>query len=167
VIVNLQALGNIGEFIGAIGVVVTLVYLARETSQNTISVRAASFNEMVQNSIRLLEHSFRDSEFAAFLERAERCPEELSAQERVRWDAYMTAVYRHFGNLVYQYRVGALDEQMWDAYRSTLKEHVRVPSWADWFRAHSHLFSSSLTEQVELGLAEMDAERAAAIRGDP
>ena len=63
----LQNLGNLGEFIGAIGVVVSLVYLARQMIQNTTSVRAASFNSMVQNSIRLLEHAFRDSEFAAFL----------------------------------------------------------------------------------------------------
>ena len=66
----LQSLGNIGEFVGAIGVVVSLVYLAQQMKQNTTSVRAASFNSMVQNSIALLEHSFRDSEFAAFLARA-------------------------------------------------------------------------------------------------
>jgi len=77
--------------------------------QNTNSVRAASFNSMVQNSIGLLEHSFRDSEFAAFIVRAERDPDALSRDESERWDAYMTAVYRHFGNLVYQHRVGALD----------------------------------------------------------
>ena len=60
---SLRDLGNLGEFIGAMGVVVSLVYLARQMSQNTVSVRAASFNSMVQNSIRLTEHSFRDHEF--------------------------------------------------------------------------------------------------------
>jgi hypothetical protein len=84
---TLTALGNIGEFVGAIGVVVSLAYLARQTLLNTRSVRAASFNSMVQNSIRLLEHSFRDSEFAAFLERAQRNPESLTPEEEVRWDA--------------------------------------------------------------------------------
>ena len=81
---------------GAIGVVVSLVYLAQQMRQNTTSVRAASFNSMVQNSIGLLEPSFRDSEFAEFLARAERDPAALSSVERLRWDAYMTAVFRHF-----------------------------------------------------------------------
>jgi hypothetical protein len=146
---TLQALGNLGEFVGAIGVVISLVYLARQMIQNTTSVRAASFNSMVQNSIRLLEHSFRDSEFAAFLHRAEVDPDSLTPAERVRWDAYMTAVYRHFGNLVYQHRVGALDDQMWDSYRSTLREHLRTPSWASWFDLHKGMFSTALVEQVE------------------
>ncbi len=158
---TLQALGNLGEFVGAVGVVISLVYLAQQMQQNTTSVRAASFNAMVQNSIRLLEHAFRDSEFAAFLERAERDPTGLTPAERVRWDAYMTAVYRHFGNLLYQYRVGALEEQMWASYDRTLRDHLRTPSWAEWYEAHNHLFSTALTEHVRCIVAELQAERAA------
>ncbi len=154
----LQNLGNLGEFVGAIGVVVSLVYLARQMIQNTMSVRAASFNSMVQNSIRLLEPAFRDPEFAAFLGRAEQHPEELSFEERVRWDAYMTAVYRHFGNLVYAYRVGTLDREMWDTYRATLKDHLRTPAWGVWYQTHRHLFSVSLTELVEETLKEIGTE---------
>lgn len=159
----LEDLGNIGEFIGAVGVVVSLVYLARQMIQNTISVRAASFNSMVQNSIRLLEPSYVDSEFAAFLARAERDPGRLTIEERVRWNSYMTAVYRHFNNLVYQYRVGAIDRQMWEAYRRTLKEHLREPSWAAWYREHAHVFSARLTHHVEEALAEIAAEDPAAV----
>ncbi len=157
---TLQALGNLGEFVGALGVVISLVYLAQQMSQNTTSVRAASFNSMVQNSIRLLEHAFRDSEFAAFLTRAEADPSALTPEERVRWDAYMTAVYRHFGNLVYQYRVGALDDQMWTSYKATLKDHLRAPSWSQWFDENSHLFSSSLRDQVQRTLDEIATEEA-------
>lgn len=155
---TLEALGNIGEFVGALGVVISLVYLARQMHQNTISVRAASFNAMIQNSIRLLEHSFRDSEFAAFLARAEADPDALTPQERVRWDSYMTAVYRHFGNLVFQSRVGALDEQMWAAYRQDLKRHLREESWSRWYQDHRDVFSRSLTEHVEETLREIEAE---------
>ena len=99
---TLQDLGALGEFVGALGVVISLIYLARQMSQNTISVRAASFNSMTENSIRLLEPSFKDGAFADFLHRAEEDPSSLSPNEMVRWDAYMTAAYRHFGDLVYQ-----------------------------------------------------------------
>lgn len=155
----LQALGNLGEFVGALGVVFSMVYLAKEMQQNTISVRAASFNEMVQNSIRLNEHAFRDSEFAEFLDRAQTDPESLTAAEHVRWDAYMTAVFRHFGNLVYQHRVGALDQQLWESYERTLEDHLRrTPSWGDWFVANQAVFSTSLIEQVMQVRAALAAE---------
>lgn len=126
----------------------SLVYLALQLRHNTSSVRAASFNEMARNSIRLLEHGFGNAEFAAFLTRAEAEPDALDEIDRVRWDSYMTAVYRHFGNLVYQQRVGALDDQMWRSYRRDLKEHLRVPAWSAWFRAHRVVFSESLQEEI-------------------
>ena len=155
---TLQDLGSLGEFVGAIGVVVSLVYLAQQMRQNTTSVRAASFNSMTENSIRLLEHVFRDSEFAVFLHRAQVDPSSLSPHELVRWDAYMTAVYRHFGNLVYQYRVGALDRQMWQAYRDALKKHLRMPSWQAWFEENREDFSKSLVELVAQVTRELEAE---------
>ena len=154
----LNALGNIGEFVGAVGVVVSLFYLALQLRHNTSSVRAASFNSMVQNSIRLLEHGFIDSEFADFLSRAEEEPESLNAAERLRWDSYMTAVFRHFGNLVYQDRVGALDNQMWESYRRDLKEHLRSPSWVRWFNEHKVVFSDSLCQEVACIVEEIRRE---------
>ena len=153
-----QDLGALGEFVGALGVVISLVYLARQMNQNTISVRAASFNSMTENSIRILEHAFRDADFAEFLHRAERDPSSLSPMELVRWNAYMTAVYRHFGNLVYQYRVGVLDRQMWHSYRDTLKSHLSMPSWQAWFEENKEIFSTSLVELVERAVRELEAE---------
>jgi hypothetical protein len=158
---SLQDLGSLGEFVGAIGVVISLVYLTRQMQQNTTSVRAASFNSMTENSIRLLEHSISDGNFAEFLYRAEADPSGLSPSELVRWNAYMTAVYRHFGNLVYQYRVGALDRQMWQSYRDTLKAHLRTPSWQVWFKQHSEVFSTSLVELVDRVVEELEIERKA------
>jgi len=155
---TLQDLGSLGEFVGAIGVVISLVYLARQMHQNTTSVRAASFNSMTENSIRLLEHSLRDADFADFLQRAEQDPSTLSPGEVVRWDAYRTAVYRHFGNLVYQYRVGSLDRQMWQSYRDTLKKHLRTPSWQAWFEVNKETFSTSLVELVGQIVRELGAE---------
>ena len=61
---TLQDLGSLGEFVGALGVVISLIYLARQMRLNTTSIRAASFNAMTENSIRILEHSFRDGDFA-------------------------------------------------------------------------------------------------------
>ena len=157
---TLQDLGSLGEFVGAIGVVVSLIYLARQMSLNTTSIRAASFNSMTENSIRLLEHSFRDGDFAEFLHRAEQDPSNLSPNELVRWDAYMTAVYRHFGNLVYQYRVGVLDQQMWQSYRDTLKQHLCTASWQTWFERNQESFSTSLVALVGQAVGELEEDEA-------
>ena len=70
----------------------------------------------------------------------------------------MTAVYRHFGNLVYQYRVGVLDWQMWQSYRDTLKKHLHTPSWRAWFEENKEAFSTSLVDLVERVVGELEAQ---------
>jgi uncharacterized protein YoxC len=43
-----QLLGNIGELVAAIAVVVTLVYLAIEVRQHSQSTRAATYSEVTR-----------------------------------------------------------------------------------------------------------------------
>ena len=47
---TLQDLGAIGEFIGGIAVVITLVYLAVSIRQNTKSVRASTYQAILDSS---------------------------------------------------------------------------------------------------------------------
>ena len=162
---NWDMLGNLGEFIGAVGVVLSLLLVARQmklgmeqTRRNTRSVRAAAFNSMVENSIRLLEHIFRDPELADFLARAAQAPDRITAGERLRWDSYMTAIFRHFGNLLYQWETGAMEERMWAPYRRSFKDHLRTEAWVDWYLEHPHLFDRRLAREVGSILEELATE---------
>ena len=40
-----QLLGNYGEFVGAIAIVITLIYLAVQLKQNTATVKANAYQE--------------------------------------------------------------------------------------------------------------------------
>ena len=162
---SLDVLGNLGEFIGAIGVVVSLLLVVRQlrlgaeqTRRNTRSVRAATFNSMVENSIRLLEHVFRDSELADFVARAADDPDSLTPGERLRWDAYMTAGFRHFANLLYQRETGSMEEKMWESYRRSYKHHLLSEGWVSWYLDHPHLFDQRLADEVRSILEELADE---------
>ena len=162
---NVDTLGSLGEFIGAVGVVLSLLLVARQmrlgheqTRRNTRSVRAAT-NSMVENSIRLLEHVFRDSELAEFVTRAADNPDRLTAAERLRWDSYMTAGFRHFSNLLYQRETGAMEDRMWESYRRSFKDHLHSEGWVNWYLGHPHLFDQRLADEVACILEELAGER--------
>ena len=162
---SLDILGNLGEFIGAMGVVFSLLLVARQmrlgmeqTRRNTKSVRAATFNSMVENSIRLLEHVFRDPEMADFIARAAGEQDALTPGERLRWDSYMTAIFRHMGNLLYQHEIGAMEDKMWESYRRSFKDHLRSEGWVAWYLGNPHLFDQRLEEQVSCILEELARE---------
>ena len=162
---SMDILGNLGEFVGAVGVVLSLLLVARQlrlgheqTRRNTRSVRAATFNSMVENSIRLLEHVFRDSELADFVARASDDPDGLTPGERLRWDSYMTAGFRHFANLLYQRETGSMEEKMWESYRRSFKHHLLSEGWVRWYLENPHLFDVRLADEVQSILEELADE---------
>lgn len=46
----LDTLGNLGDFIDGIAVVITLIYLAVQVRQNTLALKAASWQEVVSGA---------------------------------------------------------------------------------------------------------------------
>ncbi len=49
----IENLGNIGDFIGGVGVFATLVYLATQIRQNTNSHRTASIQQIISTSVSI------------------------------------------------------------------------------------------------------------------
>ena len=64
---NLDDLGNLGELIGAVAVVISLAYLAVQIRQNTRSLRAAAFKTSPATSQTSLEASLGIQSCAASL----------------------------------------------------------------------------------------------------
>jgi hypothetical protein len=54
---NWEALGAIAEFLGAIAVLITLLYLARQIRQNRDSVESASAETVLSNISNVLQNA--------------------------------------------------------------------------------------------------------------
>ncbi len=149
---TLQDLGNIGEFVGAVGVVVTLVYLAVQIRRNTISVRASTFQEAVRDVATLSDLLATDAELARIWSSGLRDFAALKPEERVRFAAYMLGMFRRLENVLYQTQHGALDPAYWDGQLSSMQDTLSQPGVAAWWARAQGLFSPSFREYVERGL---------------
>jgi len=101
--VTLQDLGNIGEFVAAIGVIVSLIYLAiqirhgaRQTEDHTRALYLSAMNVSQQNFARLREWFIRDPRLYDVWERGLRNPTDL---ERVDQQI--------FGDLMFEFMFNA------------------------------------------------------------
>jgi hypothetical protein len=61
---SLQDLGNLGEFIGALGVVVSLIYVAVQIRHNTRAVRDSAEKEMARDASDFLSQITENAEVA-------------------------------------------------------------------------------------------------------
>ncbi len=99
---TLEDLGNIGEFVGAIGVVVTLIYLAVQIRQNTKSLRSSTFQEAIRDAARSIDQLSREPGLTRTWFAGLRDFEALNQEERQLFAVYMTAVLRRYENILYQ-----------------------------------------------------------------
>lgn len=132
---NWEAIGAIGELIGALAVVLTLVYLAvqvRHSKQLLERNEKIAFSQVHQARAdsRLDMHlSIADSDHVVAVRRIWGKPElidELSEEEHYAAQSYMYANMVHQDNILFQGELGLADEQTVLATRDVLllNQHV-------------------------------------------
>ncbi|MCZ6641819.1 MAG: hypothetical protein O7F71_09615 [Gammaproteobacteria bacterium] len=141
---TLMELGALGEFLGAIGVIVTLAYLAVQIRQNTrameegkrlalaqaYQMRADALQEMMVTAansqiigpiiIKLTELGYPEDISAL---------DALTVEERGRFRLWHIAQQTHWDNMFYQYQQGFLDPEYYeDEFRVRVSR--LAPTWA-------------------------------------
>lgn len=115
----METLGNLGDFVGGIAVVVTLVYVALQIRQNTRATRAATFLGLT-NAWQDALIASASPEAAELRVRAAADPDSLSESEYVRLFLSARVLFRRFENDFFQYRSGTFDPGGWEGYRRSL-----------------------------------------------
>ena len=136
-------LGALGEFLGSIAVLATLVYLSVQIRQNTRSMgeskklALAQTYQMRSDALQMMLVHAADSEHigpiitkltgAGYPEDIG-VLEHLSKDERGRFRQWQIAQQTHWDNMFFQYQQGFIDEEY---YRDSFRERVRrlAPTW--------------------------------------
>jgi hypothetical protein len=139
---NWEAIGAIGELLGALGVILTLVYLAVQIRQNTLAMaegRRLSLAQAYQqraDGLSAMMVQAANGEIGGIIVKLTSLgyPEdldsltELSAEELGRFRQWHIAQQTHWDNIYHQYQQGFVDEEY---YQEAFKERVArlVPVW--------------------------------------
>ena len=159
---TLQDLGNIGEFVGAIGVIASLVYLAVQIRQNTRSLRAATYQSLAEATAATSTHFLSDPELARIVRVGSVGSERLSEDELARFHAFLVIAFRRFDSIFLHYRQGTLPEDAWQAYWHSYQEILANPGVQTWWKRNSRNYTEALRERVAREITSPDAPRGAA-----
>lgn len=145
---TIENLGNIGSFIGGIGVVITLVYLATQIRQNTRSLRLTSIQQIMGTSASLNEMASNGPipPILAKLEMGQR----LDENEFAQYLMYLFGMLTHHWQVFYQFRNGMIDADVFDAYIMRLRVILSTTlSQALWRTRIRHSFTTEYQEFVD------------------
>jgi hypothetical protein len=124
-----QLLGNIGEFAGAIAVVVTLVYLARQVRGNSEATMAIVRQSMSEANMSFLSLGLDSDRLIDTAHKAQ-LGETLTDKEAEMLILHQHVNFRLFEGYHSNYKRGFISESEWKAYEDVIATCFRANPWA-------------------------------------
>jgi hypothetical protein len=150
---SLDDLGNIGEFLGALGVIASLIYLAIQIRQNTRSVRASTFHGAASRAADLTRAIAEEKELAHIYRTGMAGLDQLDDDdERLRFMMFLSTMFRQFEDLFFQYRAGTISSESWDAWRYSLRLQISNPGFSPFWNLRRLAFTETFRQFVDAEL---------------
>ena len=150
---ELGQLANLGEFIGGLAVLITLIYLAIQVKQGTAALASSRHHEMLD---LILKNNFspvsESREFAEFIETAQTDPNALDETDWLRFVYYAYGMLAMWEDAYISHMRGLIDDEIWAAWdgasRSLLTNDGYRKFWAQERLAHSPSFRAYIDEHI-------------------
>ena len=155
---SLQDLGNLGEFIGAIGVVVSLIYLAAQIRHNTRAVRASAQQETTRDVSDFLGQVTENRDVARLLRIGLREWDKLDDDDRMRFSMLLFRAFFNFQHLFSLNRERNLDPEYWAGQNEVVLWYMRQPGVRRWWPAAKSRLNRSFVEYIESEAAQQGDE---------
>jgi hypothetical protein len=156
---NWEALGAIAELVGAVGVILTLGYLAVQIRQNTRSVRTASYQAITTSMSNYLETFSRDRESASMFLRGLEDLGKLDDEDALRFVTTCMNVFNNFENLFYQQQQTMIETEFSDRWTRVLRWYLRQSGVVYWWQNNKRMFSETFQQHVDGQLASVTLQK--------
>lgn len=151
---NWDALGAIGEIIGAVAVFATLVYLAVQIRQNTGAVRAAALNSSVVVVTDIRAKLFGDPNLTDIYIRGLDDPDSLNVVDKARFTLTMHNILWSLWNVYAQSGYAELSSDIWESQMLVVKRVFGTPGGRFFLDKHGAEFPKSFIQLVEKLLSD-------------
>ena len=146
---NWEIVGSTGEWAGAIAVVVTLFYLARQIRQNTHATRATS-HHAITDALNELNFTLATNDSAAQIwQSGMKDRGALNDLQRDQYDALVRAYLHVCDTMYYQAQVGAGDHGLWQAEQRYVAITLTTKGGSEWWQENHQSISADFRNAVE------------------
>jgi hypothetical protein len=119
-VVTFEQLGGLGEFIGALAVLGSLVYVARELHGNSRSTRQAAMQSAMLAAQNVIALPVRDRDLGRVIRVGMGTPDDLTEDEFDQFRNWLFLVLRVHEDMFVQHKTGVIDDETWSARARTV-----------------------------------------------
>ena len=146
---TLDQLASIGEIIGGIGVVLSLVYLAIQIRTNTDAERTSTYQLIVSDFGAMNNTMASTPELSHLFVQAMENYHPLSSDEKARISQLFFQCFRYFENMFYQHKKGYLDEEVWTGWKRLMLTYYSRPGFQTWWEHRRDVYSETFAIFLE------------------
>lgn len=157
---NWEAIAAIGQAIGAVGVIVSLLYLAGQVRQARHAVKSASADAVVASSKEFSRLIIENADVARIFLGGQSDPRTLATVDRYRYFQMGIAYLIMIENVHYHYCEGTLAPRLWQGMRLKIVAMLSSPGMREVWRRWRGLYEagSEFVKFVDSIHAEAPAE---------
>ena len=145
---NWDAIGAVGEIIGAIAVVGSLIFVGVQLRLNTREMKLSSTNELMAQLEAKLSAVAENEEMASLLFRGVPDPESLEGLDYYRFTIICQSTYFYMARAHYQFRAGTIEPEMWETLHSQLTNIMNAPGMKTYWENHGWNFPANFREYI-------------------
>ena len=144
----LEALGAIGSFIGGIGVVVSVAYLAYQIKLNTISNRSQSYQLAISSISEWSRQVGLDKDATRIMRIGVMDPLALDENERAQFRYLLVSLLRNFENIHHQFDNGTISKETWLGWSNRIILFLSQPGAKEWWESSQDSYSPKFRAYV-------------------
>jgi hypothetical protein len=153
---NWEAVGAIGEVIGAFGVIASLAYLGIQIRHSTAqmgehsrALRIAAIDQVAASFSRFRDPLIRDPELARLWLKGTRDYDSLDEVEKIRCGRLFQELFFAHQNTYSRYLEAASSEAAWLDHRDAIAANLRLPGIRTWWARTRSIYADDFEEIVE------------------
>jgi len=153
---NWDAIGAVSELVGALAVVITLIYLALQIRQNTRAVRLDTGHAITEEFRSMFALMAEHKELAELVHAAAADPSAISGVEKVRYYGLNGNFMRAIENAYIQWSEGALDLRHWEGMKRMVCDYAQLPGFQEFWSDRKHWFSEDFQRFMDTDIFATD-----------
>jgi len=139
----------VADILAAIGVIVSLLYLARQTRENTKEMERSNSRQTYADHATALRSVVESAELCDLIVKGQESRDDLGVSERYRFDLAMGNWLQAVEQAFADYRDGKYPAESMNSHTHNVPAFLNSPGGSSWWNERKVWFSEAFQQEVE------------------
>ena len=154
---TLQDLGALGELVGGIAIIVSLIYVGLQIRQSTAASRSATAQSFTQQYTEV-NQMLIDPDARGVVARGLDGVEKLTVEEKIAFMSVMSSISRTLESFYFQIDEGALDRRLFEGWFVQYLDLLANKGAQEFWKLRKHQYTSEFAEYLDNRMAKHESK---------